>query len=101
MTVRLKALKREQEKTEAVNGLLDMFNLPRVSSQGYQVRPNPRPELTGGSATPGVSTEQLKLKDRVRLTPSGTAYIDTDSSSEPATTCKTEAVRGLLKMFGL
>ncbi len=60
MTVRLKALKREQEKTDAVNGLFDMFNLPHVSSQGYQVKPNPRPELTGGS-TPNDTAQESRL----------------------------------------
>jgi hypothetical protein len=44
-----------------VNELFSMFQLPFVSSQGYQAKP--RPELIGGSATTAISpTEALRLK---------------------------------------
>jgi hypothetical protein len=40
---------KQKHDAEKVSELLSMFNLPHVSTKGYQT--TPRPELTGGSAS--------------------------------------------------
>ena len=62
--VRLKTHYREQKQREAVNGLLEMFNLTSVDyTNGYQAKP--RPEPMGGSAS-GTEAAGLHAVNEIR-----------------------------------
>ena len=48
---------KQKHDPEKVNELLGMFNLPQVSTKGYQTKPNT--QLTGGSAVNSIEAYNI------------------------------------------
>jgi hypothetical protein len=49
---------KQKHDAEKVSELLSMFNLPLVSTKGYQT--TPRTQLTGGSAVNSIEVSKIK-----------------------------------------